>query len=69
MTEPRTVRQIAEHIIRDAVTDIEWGDIGDMTKAEADALDEEAYNALRREVDALILKATITITFRDAPDA
>lgn len=69
MTEIRTARQIAEHIIRDAATDIESGDIVFYTEVDVKALGEEAYDQLRREVDDLISTATVTITFRDAPDA
>lgn len=68
MPETRTAREIAEHIIRDAASDIDWGDIGDMTEAEAEALDEEACDKLRHEVDDLIAKATITITFPEGED-
>jgi vacuolar-type H+-ATPase subunit H len=65
----RTAREIAEHIILDAISDIEWLTIGEMTEDEADALDEEAYADLRREVDGLITKAVITITFPEGETA
>lgn len=63
MPETRTAREIAEHIIREHAKDVEWGSIGEMTPAEAEALGEEAHEALCREVDDLISKATVTITF------
>lgn len=63
MSETRTAREIAEYIILDHAKDVEWGSIGDMTGDEYEALGEEAHEQLCREVDDLISKAVVTVTF------
>lgn len=65
MTEPRTARQIAEQIILSHVEDIEWGSIGEMMEDEAVELGQPAWDELRDEVDDLIRKAVVTVSWTD----